>query len=161
MEIPILRALIQLMHAMEELLPCSIVSIGLRAAHGMDAIDFLSALTVLKDHFHIHDLWIIHLWTLFTFPFKCAILRTTTSYKLWCICEILLYNEVSLSSSMCHWWVLSQVYAEGPARHTGGAAAVAMLIGPNAPIAFESKLRGSQWLMPMIFTSLILPVNIQ
>ncbi|KHN34440.1 Hydroxymethylglutaryl-CoA synthase, partial [Glycine soja] len=53
------------------------------------------------------------------------------------------------------------VYAEGPARHTGGAAAVAMLIGPNAPIAFESKLRGSQWLMPMIFTSLILPVNIQ
>uniref|UniRef100_A0A0R0JR29 Hydroxymethylglutaryl-coenzyme A synthase C-terminal domain-containing protein n=1 Tax=Glycine max TaxID=3847 RepID=A0A0R0JR29_SOYBN len=50
------------------------------------------------------------------------------------------------------------VYAEGPARHTGGAAAVAMLIGPNAPIAFESKLRGSQWLMPMIFTSLILPV---
>ncbi|KAG5039691.1 hypothetical protein JHK82_011840 [Glycine max] len=98
MEIPILRALIQLMHAMEELLPCSIVSIGLRAAHGMDAIDFLSALTV---------------------------------------------------------------YAEGPARHTGGAAAVAMLIGPNAPIAFESKLRGSQWLMPMIFTSLILPVNIQ
>ncbi|RZC11035.1 Hydroxymethylglutaryl-CoA synthase, partial [Glycine soja] len=97
MEIPILRALIQLMHAMEELLPCSIVSIGLRAAHGMDAIDFLSALTV---------------------------------------------------------------YAEGPARHTGGAAAVAMLIGPNAPIAFESKLRGSQWLMPMIFTSLILPVNI-
>ena len=56
---------------------------------------------------------------------------------------------------------LSQVYAKGPARPTGGAAAVAMLIGPNAPIAFESKLRGSQWLMPMIFTSLILPVNIQ
>lgn len=38
---------------------------------------------------------------------------------------------------------LSQVYAEGPARPTGGAAAIAMLIGPDAPIAFESKLRGS------------------
>jgi hydroxymethylglutaryl-CoA synthase len=36
-----------------------------------------------------------------------------------------------------------QVYAEGPARPTGGAAAIAMLIGPDAPIAFESKLRGS------------------
>lgn len=38
---------------------------------------------------------------------------------------------------------LSQVYAEGPARPTGGAAAIAMLIGPDATIAFESKLRGS------------------
>ncbi|KAG4378935.1 hypothetical protein GLYMA_17G132300v4 [Glycine max] len=37
----------------------------------------------------------------------------------------------------------SAVYAEGPARPTGGAAAVAMLIGPDAPISFESKLRGS------------------
>ncbi|KAF5205826.1 Hydroxymethylglutaryl-coa synthase [Thalictrum thalictroides] len=37
----------------------------------------------------------------------------------------------------------SAVYAEGPARPTGGAAAMAMLIGPNAPIAFESKFRGS------------------
>ncbi|XP_068649889.1 hydroxymethylglutaryl-CoA synthase-like [Aristolochia californica] len=37
----------------------------------------------------------------------------------------------------------SAVYAEGPARPTGGAAAIAMLIGPNAPIAFESKLRGT------------------
>ncbi|KAL0282057.1 UNVERIFIED_CONTAM: Hydroxymethylglutaryl-CoA synthase [Sesamum angustifolium] len=37
----------------------------------------------------------------------------------------------------------SAVYAEGPARPTGGAAAVAMLIGPNAPIVFESKLRSS------------------
>ncbi|KAB1210770.1 Hydroxymethylglutaryl-CoA synthase [Morella rubra] len=36
-----------------------------------------------------------------------------------------------------------KVYAEGPARPTGGAAAIAMLIGPDAPIAFESKLRGS------------------
>ncbi|GMJ15022.1 FLAKY POLLEN 1, HYDROXYMETHYLGLUTARYL-COA SYNTHASE [Hibiscus trionum] len=37
----------------------------------------------------------------------------------------------------------SAVYAEGPARPTGGAAAIAMLIGPDAPISFESKFRGS------------------
>uniref|UniRef100_A0A0D9XAF9 Hydroxymethylglutaryl-CoA synthase n=1 Tax=Leersia perrieri TaxID=77586 RepID=A0A0D9XAF9_9ORYZ len=37
----------------------------------------------------------------------------------------------------------SAVYAEGPARPTGGAAAIAMLIGPNAPISFESKYRAS------------------
>lgn len=36
-----------------------------------------------------------------------------------------------------------QVYAEGPARPTGGAAAIAMLVGPDAPICFESKFRGS------------------
>jgi hypothetical protein len=36
-----------------------------------------------------------------------------------------------------------QVYAEGPARPTGGAAAIAMLIGPNAPVSFESKYRAS------------------
>jgi len=39
--------------------------------------------------------------------------------------------------------LLRQVYAEGPARPTGGAAAIAMLIGPNAPISFESKYRAS------------------
>ncbi|XP_052171257.1 hydroxymethylglutaryl-CoA synthase-like [Diospyros lotus] len=37
----------------------------------------------------------------------------------------------------------SAVYAKGPARPTGGAAAIAMLIGPDAPIAFESKFRAS------------------
>ncbi|KAL9242849.1 hypothetical protein vseg_016808 [Gypsophila vaccaria] len=37
----------------------------------------------------------------------------------------------------------SAVYAEGAARPTGGAAAIAMLVGPDAPIVFESKLRGS------------------
>lgn len=37
----------------------------------------------------------------------------------------------------------SAVYAEGPARPTGGAAAIAILIGPDAPISFESKVRGS------------------
>jgi len=30
------------------------------------------------------------------------------------------------------------VYAEGNARPTGGAGAVAMLIGPNAPLVFET-----------------------
>ncbi|KAI4343281.1 hypothetical protein MLD38_027808 [Melastoma candidum] len=34
-------------------------------------------------------------------------------------------------------------YAEGPARPIGGAAAIALLIGPDAPIAFESKFRGT------------------
>ncbi|GAB2274031.1 hypothetical protein Dimus_008800 [Dionaea muscipula] len=37
----------------------------------------------------------------------------------------------------------SAVYAEGPARPTGGAAAIAMLVGPDAPIVFESKSRAS------------------
>lgn len=31
------------------------------------------------------------------------------------------------------------VYASGNARPTGGAGAVAMLIGPNAPIVFERR----------------------
>lgn len=35
------------------------------------------------------------------------------------------------------------VYAEGSARPTGGAGAVAMLVGPNAPLAFEPGLRAS------------------
>lgn len=39
--------------------------------------------------------------------------------------------------------VLWQVYAEGPARPTGGAGAVAMLIGPDAPIVFERRLSGT------------------
>ncbi|KAG0616414.1 hypothetical protein M758_5G113500 [Ceratodon purpureus] len=37
----------------------------------------------------------------------------------------------------------SAVYAEGAARPTGGAGAVAMLIGPDAPIVFERKLTGT------------------
>ncbi|XP_004533489.1 hydroxymethylglutaryl-CoA synthase 1 [Ceratitis capitata] len=35
------------------------------------------------------------------------------------------------------------VYAKGPARPTGGAGAVAMLIGPNAPLVFERGLRAT------------------
>jgi hydroxymethylglutaryl-CoA synthase len=31
------------------------------------------------------------------------------------------------------------VYAEGAARPAGGAGAVAMLIGPNAPVVFERE----------------------
>lgn len=35
------------------------------------------------------------------------------------------------------------LYAEGAARPTGGAGCVAMLIGPNAPLALEPAMRGS------------------
>ena len=35
------------------------------------------------------------------------------------------------------------LYAKGNARPTGGAGAVAMLIGPNAPVVVEAGLRGS------------------
>lgn len=35
------------------------------------------------------------------------------------------------------------LYAKGNARPTGGAGAVAMLIGPNAPVVLEAGLRGS------------------
>ncbi len=35
------------------------------------------------------------------------------------------------------------VYEKGPARPTGGAGVVAMLIGPNAPLVFEQGVRGS------------------
>ena len=35
------------------------------------------------------------------------------------------------------------VYEKGPARPTGGAAVVAMLIGPDAPIAIERRLRAT------------------
>jgi hydroxymethylglutaryl-CoA synthase len=33
------------------------------------------------------------------------------------------------------------VYADGPARPTGGAGAIAFLIGPNAPLVIEPYLR--------------------
>jgi len=35
------------------------------------------------------------------------------------------------------------VYGAGPARPTGGCAAIAMLIGPNAPLVFEPGLRST------------------
>ena len=35
------------------------------------------------------------------------------------------------------------VYEAGPARPTGGAAAVACLIGPNAPLQFVPKTRAT------------------
>ncbi|XP_050273234.1 hydroxymethylglutaryl-CoA synthase-like [Quercus robur] len=35
------------------------------------------------------------------------------------------------------------VYAEGPAQPIGGVAAIAILIGPDAPITFESRVRGT------------------
>lgn len=43
------------------------------------------------------------------------------------------------------------VYATGSARPTGGAGAVAMLIGPNAPLAFE---RGIQLVAQLLCHSL-------
>jgi hydroxymethylglutaryl-CoA synthase len=35
------------------------------------------------------------------------------------------------------------VYKSGPARPTGGAGAVVMLIGPNAPLVFDQGLRAT------------------
>ena len=35
------------------------------------------------------------------------------------------------------------VYAEGNARPTGGAGAVAMIVGPNAALVFERGLRAN------------------
>ena len=37
----------------------------------------------------------------------------------------------------------SAVYARGPARPTGGAGAVAILVGPHAPLIMERGLRAS------------------
>lgn len=58
-------------------------------------------------------------------------------FSCFCPCAALLIQWPIL----CNYY--DQVYAEGPARPTGGAAAIAMLIGPNAPISFESKYRAS------------------
>ncbi|KAL0003938.1 hypothetical protein SO802_011499 [Lithocarpus litseifolius] len=35
------------------------------------------------------------------------------------------------------------IVQEGPAKPIGGVAAVAILIGPDAPITFESRVRGT------------------
>lgn len=35
------------------------------------------------------------------------------------------------------------IYADGPARPTGGAGAIAFVIGPNAPIVIEPQLRST------------------
>jgi 3-hydroxy-3-methylglutaryl CoA synthase len=37
------------------------------------------------------------------------------------------------------------IYAEGGARPVGGAGAVAMLIGPDAPLVFERESRAATW----------------
>lgn len=37
------------------------------------------------------------------------------------------------------------VYEKGPARPTGGAGVVALLVGPDAPIVFENRLRSSHF----------------
>lgn len=38
------------------------------------------------------------------------------------------------------------VYEAGPARPTGGCGAVAMLVGPDAPLVLEPGLRCVRWL---------------
>jgi len=52
------------------------------------------------------------------------------------------------------------VYGTVAARPTGGAGVVAMLVGPNAPLALEPGLRASHMEQLMIFISLISHVNI-
>lgn len=106
----------QPMLAMEEQLHCSTVSTGWRVVHGMDDMVLSSALTVRYIVFGFKALMLFHLF------FEAILLALRLS-------------------SVCAF--LYQVYAEGPARPTGGAAAIALLIGPDAPITFESKVRGS------------------
>lgn len=50
-------------------------------------------------------------------------------YVLSCVCDAGRYALVVAGDIA--------VYATGNARPTGGAGAVAMLVGPNAPLAFE------------------------
>lgn len=61
-----------------------------------------------------------------------------------------LFNAVSWIESSCWDGRLAVVvagdiaiYSEGNARPTGGAGAIAMLIGPNAPLVFERGLRAT------------------
>ncbi|XP_022765475.1 hydroxymethylglutaryl-CoA synthase-like isoform X2 [Durio zibethinus] len=68
-----------------------------------------------------------------------------------------IYQEALKAHNGEHWeHMFFKVYAEGPAQPIEGATAIAMLIGPNAPIAFESRFREVVCHMPMIFTSQIL-----
>ncbi len=48
------------------------------------------------------------------------------------------------------------VYAPGPARPTGGAGAVAMLIGPDAPLVIESGIPSTEILILFLFLFLYL-----
>eukprot|EP00161_Ancyromonas_sigmoides_P023858 TRINITY_DN7567_c0_g1_i2.p1 TRINITY_DN7567_c0_g1~~TRINITY_DN7567_c0_g1_i2.p1 ORF type:complete len:279 (-),score=49.67 TRINITY_DN7567_c0_g1_i2:102-938(-) len=52
------------------------------------------------------------------------------------------------------------VYAPGPARPTGGAGSVALLIGPDAPITFEAGLRASHFENAYDFYKPILDISI-
>ncbi|XWS50608.1 hypothetical protein CRYUN_Cryun12cG0101200 [Craigia yunnanensis] len=49
------------------------------------------------------------------------------------------YELLLLRKDISQQQFLLQVHAEGPAHPIGGAAAIAKLHGPNAPVAFESK----------------------
>lgn len=44
------------------------------------------------------------------------------------------------------------VYATGSARPTGGAGAVAMLVGPNAPLAFDRGMGSLKKKIPAAMT---------
>lgn len=46
------------------------------------------------------------------------------------------------------------IYAEGGARPVGGAGAVAMLIGPDAPLVFERESRSANWLVWLLKVNL-------
>lgn len=48
------------------------------------------------------------------------------------------------------------VYATGSARPTGGAGAVAMLVGPNAPLAFERGQLSDNSMLCVIFLAALL-----
>ena len=63
-EIPTLKVLIQLMHAMEELQLYSTVSTGWRVVHGMDAMELLFAQTVRYEHllWTILDLFVLKMF---------------------------------------------------------------------------------------------------
>ncbi|CAL5004897.1 unnamed protein product [Urochloa decumbens] len=51
---------------------------------------------------------------------------------------------IDKSKSIKTWLMqIFEVYADGLARPIGGAAAIAMLIGPDAPISFERKYKAS------------------
>lgn len=48
------------------------------------------------------------------------------------------------------------VYATGSARPTGGAGAVAMLVGPNAPLAFERGQLSDNFMLCVICLAALL-----
>lgn len=67
-----------------------------------------------------------------------------------CSIQSIGFNQPLMTVSISHMWLILilgrygivlatdvAVYAKGNARPTGGCGAIAMLVGPNAPIVFE------------------------